>query len=291
MPRKAASTRRATIGIVGPGNLGTALAITLSAARYPVKFLDVRADKVSDRKLKALARKVHARLVVPGRDPLGSDIVWLTVPDDAIAAVAAELADVQAWKGKLVFHSSGALSSDELAPLRERGARVASVHPLMTFVRGAVPRMAGVPFALEGDAAAVRAARKIVEELGARAFTIKKQNKVLYHAFGSFASPQLIALMAAMERVGMAAGIHPKDIKPVMLPLLQQTLRNYLDKTAAEAFSGPLMRGDVATVRRHLVELKVLPEVRELYVALAKASLQNLPVKNRSLLAKELLGS
>ena len=133
--------------------------------------------------------------------------------------------------------------------------------------------------------------RKIVEELGARAFTIKKQNKVLYHAFGSFASPQLIALMAAMERIGMAAGIRPKDIKPVMLPLLQQTLRNYLDKTAAAAFSGPLMRGDVATVRRHLVELKVLPEVRELYVALAKASLQNLPVKNRSLLAKELLGS
>ena len=136
---------------------------------------------------------------------------------------------------------------------------------------------------------AVRAARKIVEDLGGKGFSIKKQNKVLYHAFGSFASPQLIALMAAMERVGLAAGIRRQDIKTVMLPLLQQTLRNYLDKTAAAAFSGPLVRGDVATVRRHLAELKALPEVRELYIALAKASLRNLPVKNRSLLRRELL--
>jgi len=289
VPRKAAPTRRPTISIVGPGNLGTALAVTLARARYPVKVLSVRAAKSGHRKLKALARKVHARLAVLGRDALETDIVWLTVPDDVIAEVAAELADAQTWRGKLVFHSSGALTSDELAPLRKRGARVASVHPLMTFVRDAVPEMASVPFALEGDAAAVRAARKIVEDLGGKGFSIKKQNKVLYHAFGSFASPQLIALMAAMERVGLAAGIRRQDIKTVMLALLQQTLRNYLDKTAAAAFSGPLVRGDVATVRRHLAELKALPEVRELYIALAKASLRNLPVKNRSLFRRELL--
>jgi len=283
------STRRPTIGIIGPGNLGTALAVTLEHARYPVKALGIRAKKAGDRSPKALAKKIHARLVLMGRDTLDTDIVWLTVPDDAIAEVAEELAATQAWKGKIVFHSSGALTSDELAPLRRRGAQVASVHPLMTFVRGAVPEMAGVPFALEGDTAAVRAARQIVEDLGAKAFTIKQQNKVLYHAFGSFASPLVIALMASMERVGLAAGIRRRDLKTVMLPLFQQTLRNYLNNTAATAFSGPVMRGDVATVRRHLVELKALPEIRELYIALVKSALKHLPVRNRDRLEHELL--
>ncbi len=107
----------------------------------------------------------------------------------------------------MVFHSSGALTSDELAPLREKGARVASVHPMMTFVRGTVPEMAGVAFAIEGDAAAVRVATSVVQRLGGVGLTIKKQNKVLYHVFGSFASPLLVALLASLEEVAMAAGI------------------------------------------------------------------------------------
>ncbi len=191
------------------------------------------------------------------------------------------MAKSQGWRNRIVFHSSGALTSDELAPLRKRGARVASVHPMMTFVRGVAPEMAGVSFAIEGDAAALRAARTVVEELGANAFVIQKQKKVLYHAFGSFASPLVIALMSSMEQVASAAGIRKHDVKPVIVPLLWQTLRNYLKNDADSAFSGPLMRGDVATIRKHLAELKKLPEIRQVYIALCRASLKTLPVKNR----------
>ena len=159
---------------------------------------------------------------------------------------------------------------------------------MMTFVRGSVPAMAGVAFAVEGDAVAVRAARGIVERLGGYAFPIRKQNKVLYHAFGSFASPLVIALMASLEQVARAAGVKQRDIKRVMLPLLLQTLRNYLYQDAAAAFSGPLVRGDVATVRKHLQELEKVPEAREVYVALAKAALKNLPVRNRKAVEREL---
>ena len=112
------------------------------------------------------------------------------------------------------------------------------------------------------------AARKIVQDLGARSFAIKKPNSGFYHAFGSFASPLVIALMAAMERVGIAAGIRPKDIKSIMQPLLQQTLRNYLDKTAAAAFSGPLVprrRGDGAAPSRRVE--KVTRSTRTLHRA------------------------
>ena len=243
----------------------------------------------TSRHVKALARRVKARLVEFGKQPLDTALVWIAVPDDSIVQVARKLASTQDWKGRVVFHSSGALTGDELAPLREKGARVASVHPMMTFVRGSVPEMAGVAFAVEGDTVATRAAREIVERLGGHAFPIRKQSKVLYHAFGSFASPLVIALMASLEQVATAAGIRKRDIKRFMLPLLLQTLQNYLYQDAASAFSGPLARGDIATVRKHLQELKKAPEAREVYVALAKSALKNLPVRNRKALRAELI--
>ena len=288
MPQKSSSKQRPTVSIVGPGNLGSALALTLSAASYPVKFIAARQSSTGLKHSKALAKRTKARLVILGKEPLESDIVWLAVPDDEIAAVARSLSQSQDWGKKIIFHSSGALTSDELDPLRKRGGRTASVHPMMTFVRGAAPEMAGVSFALEGDAAAVRVARRIIADLDANAFAIDKQKKVLYHAFGSFASPLVIALLASMEQVALEAGIRKQDIKPIMTPLLWQTLRNYLKKDTASAFSGPLIRGDVATIKRHLAELKKLPKIRQVYVALARAALDGLPVKNRKLVENEL---
>jgi predicted short-subunit dehydrogenase-like oxidoreductase (DUF2520 family) len=264
------------------------LALTLPSAGYVVKFIAALAKGVSRPETTGLARRVKARLIALGNEPLDSDLVWITVPDDAIASTALRLARTQDWEGKIVFHSSGALTSDDLAPLREKGAKVASVHPGMSFVRGSVPQMLGVAFSVEGDREAVRLARQIVEDLGGTAYAIKKRNKVLYHAFGSFASPLVIALMASLERVAKAAEIRPDNIKTMMVPLLWQTLRNYLQHDAASAFSGPLARGDVATVRRHLAELKVVPEAREVYVALARSAVRNLPVKNRKAMRREL---
>jgi predicted short-subunit dehydrogenase-like oxidoreductase (DUF2520 family) len=285
---KQSPSRPLTVSIVGPGNLGTALALTLPSAGYVVKFIATRPKSITSRETKGLARRVQARLVALGQGPLDSDLVWITVPDDAIVATALRLAPTQDWQGKIVFHSSGALSSDDLAPLRKQGAKVASVHPGMTFVRGPAPQMRGVAFALEGDVAAVRVAKRIVEDMGGTTHMIKKRNKVLYHAFGSFASPLVIALMASLERVAQAAGIRSDDVKAMMVPLLVQTLRNYLQHDAASAFSGPLVRGDVATVRRHLEELKAVPEARAVYIALANAAVKNLPVKNRKAMEREL---
>jgi len=285
------SNRRPSISIVGPGNLGRALALTLPPAGYEVRFLAARGKSVRSSRFRTLSRRIKARTVEIGKQTLATDIIWITVSDDAIAGVARALAQSQDWEGKIVFHSSGALTSNELVSLRGKGARVASVHPMMTFVRGAVPEMAGVAFAVEGDATAVRTARAIVEDLGGSAFVIKKENKVLYHVFGSFASPLIIALLASLEQVARAAGIRKTDIKTMMAPLLWQTLRNYLKHDAASSFSGPLVRGDVATVRKHLAELEKLPEAKAVYAALASAALKSLPVRNRKSLAKALASS
>jgi predicted short-subunit dehydrogenase-like oxidoreductase (DUF2520 family) len=215
-----------------------------------------------------------------------AEIVWFCVPDGVISAAAQSLSEATNWSGKVALHSSGALTSEELAVLRKQGAAVASVHPLMTFVQGSHPALDEVPFAIEGDSTAVRTAQAIVSNLRGHAFTIRKEYKEAYHAWGTFASPLLTALLAASERVAVAAGVNRKTARERMLPILQQTLANYARLGAAESFSGPIPRGDLATVRKHLKVLSKIPRTREVYVALTRVARRDLPARNRSALEK-----
>ena len=293
--------RRPRITIVGAGNLGTALAMCLHRAGYVIDQVVFRNSGASRRRAAALAKRVGARAVDVARATIDSDVVWLCVPDDAVAKVERSLAQKSDWKGKVALHSSGALASDEMAALRRRGALAASVHPLMTFVAGSrqaglsrtglshtgsQPSLAGVPFAIEGDAPAVRASRAIVKELGGKAYTIRRQDKVAYHAWGTFASPLLTALLATTEHVAAAAGLNRREAKRRMLPILQQTLANYVALDAAGAFSGPIVRGDVKTIRRHLRVLRKVPEAGEVYAALAKAAVRYLPGRRKPQVAR-----
>jgi predicted short-subunit dehydrogenase-like oxidoreductase (DUF2520 family) len=152
----------------------------------------------------------------------------------------------------------------------------------MTFVPKSRPPLADVPFAIEGDPAAVRAARKIVKDLGGHAFAIRKRDKAAYHAWGAFASPLLTALLATTEKVAVIAGVNGKAARKRMLPILRQTLENYANFGASGAFSGPIVRGDVDTVKRHLQSLRKDPIARQVYFSLVQAALAYLPAKNKS---------
>ncbi len=283
-----ARANRLSVSVVGPGRLGTALALNLRQAGWKVECLVVRPRGRVRQVTTKLARLLDAQVMRLGDGILPSGLVWITVPDDRIASVASQLAQGQSWKKATVFHSSGALTSDVLSPLGDRGAHVASVHPGMTFVHKVMPSFIGVPFGVEGDAAALRLATKMVADLGGTAYTIPRENKVLYHAFGTFASPLLIGLMATLEQVGKEAGISKSQVRKMAGPLLRQTLNNYLEHGAAAAFSGALIRGDVATVRRHLDALKKIPKARDAYRAVARIAIEQLPVKNRAALRKAL---
>ena len=199
--------------LIGPGRLGSALATNLHRAGWKVQSLVVRPGKRVDARVTKLAGEVGAKVIRIGKAPIPAGLVWITVPDDSTASVAAQLAAQQLWDGRVVFHCSGALTSDVLEPLRAKGAKVAAVHPVMTFAANTIPNLDGVPFGLEGDAAAVRLAKRIVRDLGGVPVEVRKENKVLYHALGAFASPMLIALMAALEEVGAAAGFEPAEVE------------------------------------------------------------------------------
>jgi predicted short-subunit dehydrogenase-like oxidoreductase (DUF2520 family) len=270
-------------------SLGTVLALALHGAGYRVGEIVARDLPASRRRARGLARRVNARATTMRKPELTSDLVWFCVPDRAIGEQARVLAKViPNWKGRVAMHSSGALDHSELDALRRIGARTASAHPLMTFVPGVQPSLKGVGFAVEGDDAAVRMVRAVIKKLGAEAFPIERRHKAAYHAWGTFASPLLIALLALTERVAQASGVEPAAVRRRMLPILRQTLENYGAHGAARAFSGALIRGDAATVRKHQRVVKRVRGAEDAYRALAGAALQYLPVKNRKDLEKAL---
>lgn len=241
----------------------------------------------SIRRAKTLARDTRSTAATFAHARLAADVIWICSTDDAIAPVARELAgrrDVD-WRDKIVFHASGALTSDELKPLKKRGAAIASTHFMQSFVPGSNPTLA-VPFAIEGDKKATRVALQIGAALRAKPFVIRKQSKVLYHAMGFFSSPLVIIALSLSESVGRKAGLNSKQIESVIKPMFSRTAENYLKKGSAGAFVGPINRGNIATVRKHLRDLKRIPEAHAAYVAMGRAALKTLPVKNR----KELEG-
>ena len=281
--------REPTVAIVGAGSLATFLAVALKDAGFTITEIIARDTPRSRRHARALAAKVGAQTVTAHSAALDGTLLWFCVPDREIRGAASDLAVHLAARAaahkkntfRFAFHSSGALLSRELEPLRKAGAAVASVHPLMTFVAAAHPSLEAVPFAMEGDDAAKRLARRIVRQLGGESFSLPAARKAAYHAWATLTSPLLLAFLVTLEEAARAAGLTRRDARRKSLPIIRQTLANYSRLGPAQSFSGPLVRGDAETVARHLAVLKKHPRAREVYVALARAALRGLPVKNR----------
>jgi len=298
--------RKPTIAIVGAGSLASFLAVALKRAGYTITEIVVRDSQPSRRRALTLAAKVGAKVVTAQSAVLEATWLWFCVPDREIRIAASAIADrlsavISAAKKttrhqgqkrgvRFALHSSGALLSRELDSLRQAGVAVASAHPLMTFVPGTHPSLLGVPFALEGDTAATQAAKKMIRDLGVESFSLSAKRKAAYHAWATMASPLLLAFMVTLEEAARTAGLAPADARRKSLPIIHQTLANYAKRGPAHSFSGPLIRGDVETIAKHLSELKRNPEVREVYLALARIALRKLPVKNKKEL-KQLLGT
>jgi predicted short-subunit dehydrogenase-like oxidoreductase (DUF2520 family) len=286
-------TTQPAIALVGAGSLAAFLAVALRDAGFTIAEIIARDSPPSLRRARKLAARVGARAVAAYSAALDASLLWFCVPDREIRGAALFLADQllarapigQKVIARFALHSSGALSSRELDPLRTAGAAVASAHPLMTFVAGAHPSehpsMKGVPFAIEGDDDATRVARRIVRELGGESFRLPASRKAAYHAWATLTSPLLLAFLVTLEEAARAAGFTREEARRKSLPIIRQTLENYSRLGPARSFSGPLIRGDAETVAKHLAVLKKHPGAREVYVALARAALRGLPVKNR----------
>jgi predicted short-subunit dehydrogenase-like oxidoreductase (DUF2520 family) len=195
------------------------------------------------------------------RQVLAAQVILIATPDHSVAEVAEELARIGAEElhGKIVLHTSGALSSDVLDPVKKSGAAVGSMHPLQTFSGVGVPPLEGKSFAIEGDAHAVRMARQIARALGAVPVHIKSAKKPLYHAAGALAAGNVLALMEAATRLMTAAGMKRREAVGGLLPLTRQVLENFERLGPRAAWTGPLSREDFGVVATHFEAMKGLP--------------------------------
>jgi len=286
---RAKSNQKIDITIVGAGTLATSLSAALRQNGYRIDEVVSRDNAQSLRRTGALAKRVAARPATFGTARFSARMIWICVPDDAIEEVARLIADRRDWSGKIVLHSSGAIGSTVLDSLKSRGANIASAHPLMTFVNTSKRDLIGVPFALEGDSKALNVVAAVVRKLRGKPFRLDATLKPAYHAFGFFSSPALVELIAAAQQAGKLAGLSKRKATELMEPIVRQTIDNCFRNTPEQAFSGPLRRGDAATIRKHLEVLKQAPEALEVYRALAHIGLRHLPVRKAAEL-KKLIG-
>ncbi|HEY7855709.1 MAG TPA: Rossmann-like and DUF2520 domain-containing protein [Terriglobales bacterium] len=205
-------------------------------------------------------------------------LVIFAIPDDAIEPAGRELAAARAdWRGSTVLHTSGAVPSTALAGLRRRGAVVAAMHPMMTFPPRQKPPSKGVLVTLEGDPAACRRAAALVRGWKAVPMVLTARQKAAYHLTATLVGPGAVAQFAAAERILKLSGLSPTQFalaRNGLFQLLSATARN-LQHGTAEAWTGPLARGDSATVARHW---ELLPaSLRAFYASLVDISLSLLP--------------
>ena len=202
----------------------------------------------------------HARAFLT-RQVLATQVILITMPDRSAADIAAELARVGAeeLRGKIVLHTSGALSSAVLGPVKKCGAAVGSMHPLQTFSGVGIPPLEGKVFAIEGDTAAVRMARQIARALGAVPVHIPGSRKPLYHAAGALAAGGVLVLMEAATQLMTASGMKRREAVRALLPLTRQVLENFERLGPRSAWTGPLSRADYGVVAAHTEAMKDLP--------------------------------
>lgn len=205
--------------------------------------------------------------------------VWLIATrDDAIVPSAATLAGSgKITPDDIVFHMSGATPSADLKPVKDRGALVASVHPIKTFTDAelAVQTFPGTFCSAEGDEAALAVLRPAFEKVGAKLFDIAAALKPVYHAGGVFACNYLVALVEAALRAHEKAGIPRAASLKALEPMVRETVDAIFDKGPEKALTGPISRGDVAAVRRQLAMVRDWdPAIGELYRGLGLIALQ-----------------
>jgi predicted short-subunit dehydrogenase-like oxidoreductase (DUF2520 family) len=253
--------RKPRIAAIGAGRLAKALLPALRAAGYPV--VAVMAPSLAS--ARALARRVGARAGTdPARTVEEADVVLLAVPDRRIEEAAAKLARGASVAGKIVLHHAGSLGIDPLRPLARRGAAVGVLHPfqVLSDAEAAASVLPGSFARIEGDPRAVAAARRIAADLGLVPFRPRRslglRARAAYHAAASLVSNDLVALLSLAADALVREGFERSQVVAALVSLARGTLAHAERGGLDSALTGPVARGDVATVTAQLRSLRRL---------------------------------
>ncbi len=263
------------VAIIGAGVLGTSLGILLRRAGY-----DIAAVCSPNRRSAQVAATLIGQGDVVGDNGLaamGADLVILAVPDKAIASVAIEVSAGGAMKrGAIVAHCAGGLPAGVLSGVNAAGGHKGAIHPLQSFadVDTAVQMLPETFFFLEGDPEAVDVLRSVVIALNGRPVEIDGSKKALYHAGAAAASNFLVTLIQYAVTLLFRAGVPADAALGALLPLIKGTVANLENVGLPDALTGPIARGDLGTVKRHLRALEGMPgDFVRLYRLLARKTI------------------
>lgn len=265
-----------SFAIVGCGKLGTTLGFFL--ARLGYHPIGVASRSLDSARQAAELIGIDRFNQSPWEFTRIADIVFITTPDGIIQNTCTHLAEKDGFKnGGIALHCSGSLPSTILAAAKQKGAQIGSLHPLQSFpaVKTDPNPFKDVIAAIEGDPAAVNAAKKIAAELEAISLEIKTEAKILYHASAVVASNYLVSLMDLSFQLLGTAGISGQDAIRVLFPLVRGTLSNIENIGIPEGLTGPIARGDVETVADHLAGMaEKTPELIPLYKTLGRHTIK-----------------
>jgi len=269
------------VGVIGAGRVGAVLAAALRSHGHLVTSVAGESDASRGR---AAALLPGVPLAKPTAVARGCDVLLLTVPDDMLANVVTQLAASGALhEGQYVVHTSGRHGLDVLAPATELGARPIAMHPAMTFTGTEVdvPRLEGCVFGVTAGTPEHPMAERLVGDLGGTVMWVDESRRTLYHAGLAHGANHLVTLVTQALELLEAAGAD--DPAATLRPLLSAALDNALAE-GDSALTGPIVRGDVNTVRDHLAEIAAsAPETLPSYVALARATLDRVVTDGRVL--------
>jgi predicted short-subunit dehydrogenase-like oxidoreductase (DUF2520 family) len=261
------------IAFIGAGTTGTALAVRLAQHGYPVTAVSSRsltsAEKLADR-IRGCKAYSQAQEVADI-----AELVFITTPDDAISMVAGE---IQWHDRQSVVHCSGAHSVDILEAAKQRGANTGCFHPLQTFasIDHAIDNIPGSTFAIEAEEPLVSLLKKAAVDLEGDWVTLKAGDKVLYHAAAVIACNYLVTLVKLSTDLWQTFDVPPAQAIKALMPLLQGTLSNIKNVGLPNCLTGPIARGDLGTISRHLESLsKQAPSLLDIYKELG---LQTIPI-------------
>jgi predicted short-subunit dehydrogenase-like oxidoreductase (DUF2520 family) len=241
------------VAFIGAGRLGATLARAVDRAGLDVVAVASRSPPAAD----ALAGALRACEATSAEQAAAADLVFLTVPDDAIAALAARLP----WRaGQSVVHCSGATEVAALAPAERAGAAIGGFHPLQIFSdpQQALALLAGSSVAIEGPPALEALLRDIAGRLGMRAIVLPPGARALYHGGASFAASFLLSMLQEACAVWATFGVSEHDTLQALMPLAEGTLAAASARGPAGALAGPVSRGDAGVVQRHVDALERL---------------------------------
>ena len=254
------------IAILGMGKVGTAVGNLLRSAGYEIAGVADMSVASAKKGAEYTGGKVYIDLVAAASQ---ADTVFITTGDDAIASVCVEISErggVAA--GDKVVHMSGAGGLDLLKSARMAGAHAAGIHPIQSFAdaESAVENIPGSTFGITSDKEIEDWAVQIVRDLGGTPFFVSDADRPLYHAAACMASNYLVTLMNTVERVYEAAGFNSEDVLKSFWPLVKGTIKNIETRGTVQSLTGPISRGDVETVKKHIRAFRDrLPEILDAY--------------------------